>query len=62
MIQAKPKAERTTRQGRPKLQAERADLIVKLYNDNYKIRDIAASCKVSTSTIYRVLRERRVKQ
>lgn len=58
MTTVKPKAERKTRRGRPRLATERADLIVRLYNEDMPIREIAKSCNVSTSTIYRVLRER----
>lgn len=59
MTTVKPREERKTRKGRPRLTEERADLIVKLYNEDMTIREIAKSCNVSTSTIYRVLRERR---
>lgn len=58
MVMAKPKTERRTQKGRPRLAAEREDLIVKFYNEDMPIREIAKTCAVSTSTIYRVLRER----
>lgn len=62
MIMPKPKTERRTRRGRPRLATERKDLIVKFYNEDMPIRKIAKTCAVSTSTIYRVLRERSVKK
>lgn len=50
---------RNVKNGRPKTSKVTEDLIVRLYNEDYPVADICTACKISRSTVYRVLRERR---
>lgn len=59
MEQVKTATERRVASGRPKTSKVTADLIVRLYNEDYRIDDICEACKVSRSTVYRIIRERR---
>jgi AraC-like DNA-binding protein len=59
MVQVKGTTERRVANGRPKTSQATADIIVKLYNEDYRIDDICEACKVSRSTVYRIIRERR---
>lgn len=55
----KSPTERRVRNGRPKTSKVVEDLVIKLYNDDYRVADICEACKISRSTLYRILRERR---
>lgn len=58
-MEVKTAKERNVRNGRPKTSMVTADLVVKLYNEDYPVADICEACKISRSTVYRILRERR---
>lgn len=62
MTKVKDSSERKSKGGRPRLSETTRDIIVQLYNADYKIADIETACHVSRDTIYRILRERRAEQ
>lgn len=55
----KSATERSVKNGRPKTSVVTENLVVKLYNEDYPVADICTACKISRSTVYRILRERR---
>ena len=55
----KDSKQRNVKNGRPKTSRVTEDLVVRLYNEDYPVADICEACKISRSTVYRVLRERR---
>jgi AraC-like DNA-binding protein len=59
MTVAKPSQERKRKAGRPAMSEMTKDIIVKLYNEDYAIADICDACKISETTLYRILKERR---
>lgn len=59
MENVKDASKRKVSTGRPKTSRVTEDLVVKLYNEDYRVDDICEACKISRSTLYRILRERR---
>ena len=55
-------SERHVKGGRPKTSLVTENLVVKLYNEDYPVAEICKACRISRSTVYRILRERRASQ
>lgn len=54
--------DRNVSNGRPKTSKVVEDTVVRLYNEDYRVAEICEVCKISRSTLYRILRERRAEQ
>lgn len=47
--------------GRPKVNEGTRNLVIRLYNeDSMTCREIATACNISESSVYRIIRERRL--
>lgn len=57
MIKKKPESMRRVRKGRPKIIGNKADEVIRLYNADFSIREIAKTSNVSVHTVYRILRD-----
>lgn len=58
-----PKAasERRTRTGRPRIKRATREAVIRLYNEDMLIKDIATACGISDSSVFRIVREARTK-
>lgn len=58
-----PKAasERKTRTGRPRIKRATREAVIRLYNEDMLIKDIATACGISDSSVFRIVREARAK-
>lgn len=62
MLEVKTKTERQIHRGRPRIKEATRDLVVKLYNEDYPIANIAEACNISEGSVFRILKERRQQQ
>lgn len=44
--------------GRPRISEAKKDTVVQMYNDDYTVKQICEACEISTTSLYRIIKER----